>query len=221
MNFIVGSNIICFYILLKRLEKGGNQFSRLLPGRILETGRCEGNDYQPPPKLETIFVRQKAKVQGSIVDPRIYGFVIITILSKGSVFHSSSKEVADAFGESCPDGLMRKHDGHILLPAVVSQYAITSGFLVTLGQKGILKTFCVLVNYQYWPGSPQPRLQLKYFNAEAAPELFSARSFEDLSNRLEGMRVPDLGVGGRVSPFISYKLNRGRVVVAITITILG
>jgi hypothetical protein len=58
INFRVGSNIICFYILLKRLEKDGNQFARLLPGRISELGRFEGDDYQPPPKLETIFIRQ-------------------------------------------------------------------------------------------------------------------------------------------------------------------
>jgi hypothetical protein len=102
INFIVGSNLICFYIALKRLKKDGNQFARLLPGRIAEIGCGEGHDYQPPPKLETIFIRQNLKLQPSIVDPRICGFSVQIGFPQGSAFIASLQEATELTGLSCP-----------------------------------------------------------------------------------------------------------------------
>jgi hypothetical protein len=76
MSFNVGPTTENFYILLKRLENGGNQFARSRPGRVAQIRRLEGEGYQPSPKLETIFISAKVKVQSTIVDPRIYGMSV-------------------------------------------------------------------------------------------------------------------------------------------------
>jgi hypothetical protein len=126
INFKVGPRLICFYILLKRLEEDGNQFGRVLPGRISQLWRLEERDYKPPPKLETIFIRQKLKVGPTIMDPRIYGFSISIGLPAGSELVPLIEEAADVFGPSCSGGLMGKRDGNIFLLAVVSVAQIGS-----------------------------------------------------------------------------------------------
>jgi hypothetical protein len=227
INFKVGSDLISFYILLKRLEKDGNQFARLLSGRILELGRFEGHDYQPPPKLETIFIRQKLKVESTIMDPRIYGFSICIGLSARSALELLPliEEAADVFGQSCSEGLMGKLDGHVLLPAVVSQDEIVSGFVLTQNQMSTSKRFCVVVNYRPWgdiPGFRGLNADLKCFDGEAAArELCSTSSFSDMSTELEGMRVPNLGGSGVLPVCTGYTLDRGRLVVRVIIDILG
>jgi hypothetical protein len=224
INFKVGSNLICFYILLKRLEEDGNQFGRVLPGRISQLGCLEGHDDQPLPKLETIFIRQKLKVEPTIIDPRIYGFSISIGLSGRSTLVPLIQKAADVFGKSCSGGLMGKRDGNILLPAVVSQDGIVSGFLIgfliTLSQMSIPKTYCVVVNYQPSVDIPELRADLKYFDGEAARELCSTSSFSDMSTELEGMRVPNMGGSGILALCTGYTLDRGRVLVGITINIL-
>jgi hypothetical protein len=57
IKFKVGPRFICFYILLKRLEEHGNQFCRVLPGRISQIERLAEHDHGFLPKLETIFIR--------------------------------------------------------------------------------------------------------------------------------------------------------------------
>jgi hypothetical protein len=221
INFKVGRNIVSFYILLKRLEEGGNQFARLLPGRICQLGRVEGYDYQSPPKSETIFIRQRLKLPPRIMDPRIYGFSIGIGPAGGFSSIPLLQEAADVFGQSCSGGLMGKFDGDILLPAVVSQDGIVSGFLVTLSQMGTSKMFCVLVKYQPWVEIPARRIRLKYFVREAAQVLCSTYSISDMSTELKGMQVPNLGDSWIVVPmFTDYTLDRGRVLVGLTMKIL-
>jgi hypothetical protein len=110
----------------------------------------------------------------------------------------------------------------MLLPGAVSQDGIVSGFLITLSQMStsISKTFCVVVNYRPWVDVPELRADLKSFDGKAARELCSNSSFSNMPTELEGMRVPNLG-GLRILPlFTGYTLDRGRVVVGITINIL-
>jgi hypothetical protein len=217
INFHVGSTLISFYILLKRLEKDGNQFARLLPGRISSLERSEGHDYRPPPKLETIFIRQNLKVKPTIIDPRIYGFSLYIALSErslsGPVQAPQIQEASDVLGQSCSRGLMGKLDGNNLLPAVVSQDGIVSGFLITLSHRSSLKTFCVLVRYQPL-GVSHLRVDLECFDGAATPELCSTYSFSDMSPRLRGMTLDGSRI---VARWGGYTLDRGRVLVVIAI----
>jgi hypothetical protein len=103
---------------------------------------------------------------------------------------------------------------------VVSKEEIVSGFLITLSQMSISKTFCVVVNYQPQLEHPLMRVDLKYFVREAAPELCTTYSFSDMSTKLEGMRVANLGGSGILPRFTGYTLNRGRVLVGVSIIIL-
>ena len=156
------------------------------------------------------------------MDSRIYGFSICIGLSARSALALLPliEEAADVFGQSCSGGLMGKFDGHVLLPAVVSQDGIVSGFLITLSQMSIPKTYCVVVNYQPSVDIPELRADLKYFDGEAARELCSTSSFSDMSTELEGMRVPNMGGSGILALCTGYTLDRGRVLVGITINIL-
>jgi hypothetical protein len=160
------------------------------------------------------------------MDSRIYGFSICIGLSARSALALLPliEEAADVFGQSCSGGLMGKFDGHVLLPAVVSQDGIVSGFVLTQNQMSTSKRFCVVVNYRPWgdiPGFRGLKADLKCFDGEAARELCSTSSFSDMSTELEGMRVPNLGGSGVLPVCTGYTLDRGRLVVRVIIDILG
>jgi hypothetical protein len=115
---------------------------------------------------------------------------------------------------------MGKRDGHIFRPAVVSQEGISSGFLITLDRMQMgSKTFCVLVNYQPWVELAPLRTKFKYFERQAELELCSTSSFSAMSAQLEGMQTVNEGVLGILALFMGYKLDRGRVVAGISLTI--
>lgn len=115
---------------------------------------------------------------------------------------------------------MGKRGGGILMPAVVFRDGIVSGILITFSQMGTSKTFCLVLNCQPWLENPHIRVGLKIFDKEAASELCSTHSFSDMSIRLEGMRLDNLGFATLLGSFEGYTLDRGRILAKISITIL-
>lgn len=227
VSFEVGPNLVHFYILLKRLEEGGNQFARLRPGKIIQSARFEGKGYQPPPKLETIFIREKLKVHPTIVDPRIYGFSLDIAIPEGFGCIPSIQEPKNSSGQSRSGGVIGKLDGRILLPALVSKDGIVSGTLLTLSKMGISKTFCVLLNFQPWLDFVVGKVDLKIFDSKAGLGLCSTFSFSEIPTGLEEVPLGHLGALGDLEnlfafpKFQGFRLHRGRILARISIFIFS
>jgi hypothetical protein len=219
-NFQVGTYLVSFYILLKRLQKEGSQFARLRPGRIVQLGRMIEQNYQPRGQLETVFIRDKLKIEPSIVDPRFYGFRFhFWSITKPDIAFSI-RQATDPTGQACSSGVMGKIDGEILLPAVESQDGAVSGMLLHLSHQNTASTVCVVFNYRPWRDPGTDEVQLKYFGEESAPALLAMRSFSDISSSQPGISPANLRAWTILPKPVIYEIHRGRLVARITLTII-